>query len=130
MNKHEEARKLLNKYRNSNYNAPISSIELELSKAIDDLLPYISIVEFKLESKEKELELYKAFVKEFGFFIITEQNFNDPENQEEEYLEVGGATDKAIELFKEIYKLSKGVVGEELDTRKSHLPISTGNTRG
>ena len=59
------------------------------------------------ESTEKELELYKEFVNEFKFEIVKENNSNDIENWEEEYLSMGGATDKAIELFKILSKVGE-----------------------
>ena len=59
------------------------------------------------ESTEKELELYKEFVKQFNFEIVKENNSNDTEYWEEEYLDFGGATPNAIELFKTISKVGK-----------------------
>ena len=60
-----------------------------------------------INSALTELELYKEFVNEFNFEIVQEHNSNDYENWDEEYLDIGGATDKAIEIFKIISKVGE-----------------------
>jgi len=58
-----------------------------------------------LDNIIEELELYKAFVNEFKFEIV-EEYFNAPDDKwGVDYLSQGGATDKAIELFKQIQEL-------------------------
>jgi len=61
----------------------------------------------------KLLELYDTFFKTFNFDLIKEHNSNDVENWDEEYLDMGGATEESIELYKKI-TLIKNELEEEL----------------
>lgn len=58
MNKHEEARKVLNKFRNAYYNAIFYEKEKEVANALNEVLPY-------LESTEKAYEELKQDVKRY-----------------------------------------------------------------
>jgi phage terminase large subunit-like protein len=104
MNKHEE---LTNEqFRNTFY---YHLTQKKISKETYDLViaerDISEQTEKELETTKKELELYKAFVNEFQYEIVKEHNSNDTENWDEEYLSHGGATDKAVELYKQIQEL-------------------------
>jgi hypothetical protein len=59
------------------------------------------------------LELYVAFIKTFSFDIVKEHNSNETENWYEEYLDMGGATEESINLFKKI-KIKERELEEEM----------------
>jgi hypothetical protein len=99
MNKHEEARKMIGKLRNR-FSVSIGDFYKEDYDGIDN---YIN----RAEQTEKELELYKAFVNEFQFYIANsiEHSIGGFVVLAYESLYHRNATDKAIELFKQIQAL-------------------------
>jgi hypothetical protein len=61
---------------------------------------FLDKAEVHIKEQLHELQLYKSFVNEFKFEIVEEN-----ENWNEEYLSHGGATDKALDLFKQIQQI-------------------------
>ena len=110
MNKHEEVKdlvKLIDNVLEKTYNKRgdfSGFLNLQITKVItlSDIKNTFNDYITQFESIEKELALYKEFVKEFNFSIEHDSFDEDDISKDCEYLDIGGATDKSIELFKQI----------------------------
>lgn len=95
VNKHDAAKKYLNKFRNSYYNS-IDKQQRKIAQELNVVLPYLINI-------EKELELYKELYKELKLDIVCVDEEEDDITAE--YLDIGGASNKLIDLVKKIKML-------------------------
>jgi len=93
MNKHDEARKILNIFRSKYYNDIGCDENKVVAQALNEIFPYLLTVELKLEQLEKDVKRYFYLGKKDLF------PFNNKEHQEwavlhEKLLKVGNQNEQ------------------------------------
>jgi len=110
MNKHEEARKILNRFRNAYYNAIFYEKEKEVANALNEVLPYLEATEKAYEELKRDVKKCMEYLEDDDVMISAARVFNNHIN----YNTIMFVEKDILSLKEKLSKVGNEIVSEIL----------------